>query len=192
MKRRLGVRLPEKIHPLHRVRHAVGMTQKDFAFQIGISPQMLQAIELGMRRLNPEVAEAVHTLTGVLPNSLKKGLPRSSLGGVFDNQRFQMWQMVRQGENEEAPKRVMEKRVEALRWIGQAMQDTRRGLIWEEEFRRFLLKTIQRYRISKELGKLKQEHLAKRGKWPDEAFLPSKEASKRATIASLILKFKNK
>ena len=192
MKRRLGVRLPEKIHPLHRVRHAVGMPKKDFPFQIGISPQMLKAIELGMRRLNPEVAEAVHTLTGVLPNSLKKGLPRSSLGGVFDNQRFQMWQMVRQGENEEAPKRVMEKRVEALRWIGQAMQDTRRGLIWEEEFRRFLLKTIQRYRISKELGKLKQEHLAKGGKWPDEAFLPSKEASKRATIASLILKFKNK
>jgi hypothetical protein len=102
-----------------------------------------------------------------------------------------MWQMVRQGENEEAPKRVLEKRVEALKWLGQAMQNTKRGLIWEEEFRRFLLKTIQRYRISKELEKLKREHLAKGGKWPDEAFLPSKGASKRASIASLILKIKN-
>lgn len=186
-----GVRLPDKIHPLHRVRHVVGMTQKDFAFQIGISPRMLQAIELGDRRLKPEVAEAVHILTGVLPASLKKGPPRSSLGGIFDHQRFQMWQMVRQGENEEAPKRLVEKRVEALKWIGQAMQNTQRGIIWEEEFRRFLLKTIQRYQISEELEKLKKDHIAKGNTWPDEAFLPSKEAGKRATAASLILKFKN-
>jgi len=186
-----GVRLPDKIHPLHRVRHVVGMTQKDFAFQIGISPRMLQAIELGERRLKPEVAEAVHILTGVLPASLKKGPPRSSLGGIFDYQRFQLWQMVRQGENEEAPKRLLEKRVEALKWIGQAMQNTQRGILWDEEFRRFLLKTIQRYQISEELEKLKKDHIAKGNTWPDEAFLPSKEAGKRATIASLILKLKN-
>jgi len=186
-----GVRLPDKIHPLHRVRHVVGMTQKDFAFQIGISPRMLQAIELGERRLKPEVAEAVHILTGVLPASLLKGPPRSSLGGIFDYQRFQLWQMVRQGENEEAPKRLLEKRVEALKWIGQAMQNTQRGILWDEEFRRFLLKTIQRYQISEELEKLKKDHIAKGNTWPDEAFLPSKEASKRATVASLMLKFKN-
>lgn len=191
MKKGPGVRLPKKIHPLHRVRHALEMTQKDFAFQIGISPQMLQFIELGKRKLTPDLAEDVYVFTGVLPDSLKKGPPISSLGGVFDKQRFEMWQMVRQGENEEAPKRVMEKRVEALKWIGQAMQNTQRGIIWEEEFRRFLLKTIQRYQISEEIEKLKKDHIAKGNTWPDEAFLPSKEAGKRATAASLILKFKN-
>ena len=49
----------------------------------------------------------------------------------------------------------MKERVEALKWIGKAMEKTKRGLLWEEEFRRFLLKTILRYGISSELEKMK-------------------------------------
>lgn len=183
-----GVRLPKKIHSLHRVRHVIGMTQKDFAFQIGISSRMLQSIELGERRLSEDVVDAVYLLTGVTPESLKKGIPQSSLGGVFDFEKYQYWQMVRQNENEEGPKRVMKERVEALKWIGKAMEKTKRGLLWEEEFRRFLLKTILRYGISSELEKMKAELMAKGKRWPDEAFEPPRCAAKRAAIAAAIIK----
>jgi len=40
------------------------MTQKDFAFQIGISSRMLQSIELGERRLSEDVVDAVYLLRG--------------------------------------------------------------------------------------------------------------------------------
>jgi len=183
-----GVRLPKKIHSLHRVRHVIGMTQKDFAFQIGISSRMLQSIELGERRLSEDVVDAVYLLTGVTPESLKRGIPQSSLGGVFDFEKYQYWQMVRQNENEEGPKRVMKERVEALKWIGKAMEKTKRGLLWEEEFRRFLLKTILRYGISSELEKMKAELMAKGEKWPNEAFEAPKGAAKRAAIAAAIIK----
>ena len=183
-----GVRLPKKIHSLHRVRHVIGMTQKDFAFQIGISSRMLQSIELGERRLSEDVVDAVYLLTGVTPESLKRGIPQSSLGGVFDFEKYQYWQMVRQNENEEGPKRVMKERVEALKWIGKAMEKTKRGLLWEEEFRRFLLKTILRYGISSELEKMKAELMAKGERWPDEAFEAPKGAAKRAAIAAAIIK----
>ena len=182
------VRLPKKIHSLHRVRHVIGMTQADFAFQIGISSRMLQSIELGERRLSEDVVDAVYLLTGVTPESLKKGIPHSSLGGAFDIEKYQYWQMVRQDENEEGPKRVMKERVEALKWIGKAMEKSKRGLLWEEEFRRFLLKTILRYGISSELEKMKAELMAKGEKWPDEAFEASKSAAKRAAIAAAIIK----
>ena len=185
-----GVRLPKKIHSLNRVRHVIGMTQKDFAFQIGISSRMLQSIELGERRLSEDVVDAVYLLTGVTPESLKKGNPLSSLGGAFDFKKYQYWQMVRQNENEEGPKRVMKERVEALKWIGKAMEKTKRGLLWEEEFRRFLLKTILRYGISSELEKMKAELMAKGQKWPDEAFEAPKGAAKRAAIAAAIIKSK--
>lgn len=164
------------------------MTQKDFAFQIGISTRMLQSIELGDRRLNDDVVDAVYLLTGVTPESLKKGIPQSSLGGPFDLNKYLYWRMVRQNENEEGPKRVMEKRVEALKWIGKAMEKTQRGLLWDEEFRRFLLKTILRYGISGELEKMKAEWMAKGEKWPDEALEASKGAAKRAAIAEAIIK----
>ena len=183
-----GVRLPKKIHSLHRVRHVIGMTQKDFAFQIGISSRMLQSIELGERRLSEDVVDAVYLLTGVTPESLKRGIPQSSLGGVFDFEKYQYWQMVRQNENEEGPKRVMKERVEALKWIGKAMEKTKRGLLWEEEFRRFLLKTILRYGISSELEKMKAELMAKGDRWPDEAFEAPRGAAKRAAIAAAIIK----
>ena len=188
MKNSSGVRLPKKIHSLHRVRHVIGMTQKDFAFQIGISSRMLQSIELGERRLSEDVVDAVYLLTGVTPESLKKGIPQSSLGGVFDFEKYQYWRMVCQNENEEGPRRVMKERVEALKWIGKAMEKTKRGLLWEEEFRRFLLKTILRYGISNELEKMKAELMAKGEKWPDEAFEAPKGAAKRAAIAAAIIK----
>ena len=183
-----GVRLPKKIHSLHRVRHVIGMTQTDFAFQIGISSRMLQSIELGERRLSEDVVDAVYLLTGVIPESLKKGIPQSSLGGAFDFKKYQYWRMVCQNENEEGPRRVMKERVEALKWIGKAMEKTKRGLLWEEEFRRFLLKTVLRYGISSELEKMKAELMAKGEKWPDEAFEASKSAAKRAAIAAAIIK----
>ena len=164
------------------------MTQKDFAFQIGISPRMLQSIELGERRLSEDVVDAVYLLTGVTPESLKKGIPQSSLGGAFDIEKYQYWRMVCQNENEEGPKRVMKERVEALKWIGKAMEKTKRGLLWEEEFRRFLLRTILRYGISSELEKMKAEWMAKGEKWPDEAFEAPKGAAKRAAIAAAIIK----
>jgi len=72
--------------------------------------------------------------------------------------------------------------------IGKAMEKTKRGLLWEEEFRRFLLKTILRYGISSELEKMKAELMAKGEKWPDEAFEASKSAAKRAAIAAAIIK----
>jgi transcriptional regulator with XRE-family HTH domain len=164
------------------------MTQKDFAFQIGISSRMLQSIELGERRLSEDVVDAVYLLTGVTPESLKKVNPLSSLGGPFDFKKYQYWQTVRQNENEEGPKRVMKERVEALKWIGKAMEKTKRGLLWEEEFRRFLLKTILRYGISSELEKMKAELMAKGEKWPDEAFEAPKGAAQKAAIAAAIIK----
>lgn len=59
------------------------------------------------------------------PESLKKGIPQSSLGGAFDFEKYQYWRMVCQNENEEGPKRVMKERVEALKWIGKAMEKTK-------------------------------------------------------------------
>jgi hypothetical protein len=93
----------------------------------GISSRMLQSIELRERRLSEDVVDAVYLFTEGTPESLRKGIPQSSLGGAFDFEKYQHWQMVRQDENEEGPKRFMKERVEALKWIGKAMEKPKGG-----------------------------------------------------------------
>jgi len=186
------VRLPSKIHPLHRIRHAIGSTQKDFAARIGISPRLLQSIELGERKISSEVGEAIYLLTGILPCSWAKGSPKSTLGGKFDQESYQYWQMVCQDQNEEAPKRVIRDRVKALELIGKAMTEGKRGLLWEEDFRRFLLNTIQRYRLSDDLAQMKNEMLESGERWPEEAFKTADMGGIRANIATQILQKLNR
>ena len=149
---------------------------------------MLKLIEQSRRPLTNRTKDAIHLLTGIDPLSWNKKKLQSTLGKPFDQKTYTLWQMVRQDENEDAPKRVLNDRVKALELIGTLMEREQKGVLWEHEFRQFILKTVQRYKLSKPLAFLKRE-LGQRGeKWPEEAFAAPKAPAYKASIASALLK----
>ncbi|NBT49246.1 MAG: hypothetical protein EBT07_15790 [Actinobacteria bacterium] len=134
------------------------MTQAQFAQQIGISTMMLKLIEQCRRPLTDRVKDAIHLVTGIDPLSWNKKKLQSTLGHPFDRKTYDLWQMVRQNENEDAPKRV------------------------------FILKTVQRYNLAKPLACLKRELEQRGEKWPEEAFAAPKAPAYKASIATALLK----
>ena len=149
---------------------------------------MLKLIEQCRRPLTDRVKDAIHLVTGIDPLSWNKKKLQSTLGHPFDKKTYDLWQMVRQNENEDAPKRVLNDRIKALEIIGTLMQQDNKGVLWEHEFRQFILKTVQRYKLAKPLASLKRE-LEQRGeKWPEEAFAAPNAPAYKASIASALLK----
>jgi len=68
------------------------------------------------------------------------------------------------------------------------MQREQKGVHWENEFRQFILKTVQRYHLAKPLASLKRK-LEQRGeKWPQEAFAAPNAPAYKASIATALLK----
>ena len=187
-KARRPTRVPAKIHPLHTVRQITDLTQADFAKQIGISTILLKLIEQSRRPLTSRTKDAIHLFTGIDPLSWSKKKLQSTLGKPFDQKTYSLWQMIRQNENEDAPKRVLNDRIKALELIGTLMQQDNKGVLWEHEFRQFILKTVQRYKLAKPLASLKRE-LEQRGeKWPEQAFAAPKAPAYKASIATALLK----
>ena len=179
---------PKNPHPLHYARQITGLTQEDFAKKIGISTILLKLIEQSRRPLTPRTKDAIHLFTGIDPLSWSKKKLQSTLGKPFNQKTYSLWQMVRQNENEDAPKRVLNDRVKALELIGTLMQREQKGVLWEHEFRQFILKTVKHYNLTKPLAYLKRE-LEQRGqKWPEEAFAAPKAPAYKATIAKALLK----
>ena len=166
------------------------MTQTEFAQRIGVSTMLLKLIEQSRRPLTDRVKDAIHLVTGINPASWGKKKPQSTLGHPFDHNSYQWWQMVCQDENENAPKRVLNVRIKALELVGKVMEQQKKGLLWEHEFRQFLLKTIQHYHLVAPLAVLKREVEQSGAKWPDEAFEAPKAAGFRAAIAEKLLKNK--
>jgi len=167
------------------------MTQAQFAQRIGISTMMLKLIEQCRRPLTDRVKDAIHLVTGINPASWSKKTLQSTLGYPFNHNSYKCWQMVCQDENEDAPKRVLNDRIKALELIGMLMQRESKGVLWEHEFRQFILKTVQRYNLAKPLARLKRELEQRDEVWPEEAFSAPKEVAKRATAAAAMLKFSN-
>jgi transcriptional regulator with XRE-family HTH domain len=64
-------------HPLAHVRIALRKSQQEFARMFGVSASYIQAIELGQRSINDELADAIELQLGVRASSLKneQGLP---------------------------------------------------------------------------------------------------------------------
>jgi len=179
---------PKNPHPLHYARQITGLTQADFAKKIGISTILLKLIEQSRRPLTTRTKDAIHLFTGIDPLSWSKKKLQSTLGHPFNQKTYSLWQMVRQDENEDAPKRVLNDRVKALELIGTLMEREQKGVLWEHEFRQFILKTVKHYNLTKPLASLKHE-LEQRGqKWPEEAFAAPKAPAYKATIAKAILK----
>jgi len=164
------------------------MTQAQFAQRIGISTMMLKLIEQCRRPLTDRVKDAIHLVTGIDPASWGKRSLQSTLGKPFDDKTYSLWQMVRQNENEDAPKRVLNDRIKALELIGTLMQQDNKGVLWEHEFRQFILKTVQHYHLAKPLAALKHEIEQRDEKWPEEAFAAPKAPAYKATIAKALLK----
>ena len=149
---------------------------------------MLKLIEQSRRNLTNRTKDAIHLLTGIDPLSWNKKKLQSTLGHPFDKKTYDLWQMVCQNENEDAPKRVLNDRIKALEIIGTLMQQDNKGVLWEHEFRQFILKTVQRYKLAKPLASLKRE-LEQRGeKWPEEAFAAPNAPDYKASIASALIK----
>ena len=163
------------------------MTQAEFAQRIGVSTMLLKLIEQTRRPLTDRVKDAIHLVTGIDPASWGKQL-RSTLGRPFSSEAWQLWQMVCQDENENAPKRVLNERIKALELVGKVMEKQKKGLLWEHEFRQFLLKTIQHYHLGAPLAALKREVEQSGAKWPNEAFEAPKGAGYRAAVAEKLLK----
>jgi len=179
---------PKNPHPLHYARQITGLTQEDFAKKIGISTILLKLIEQSRRPLTPRTKDAIHLFTGIDPLSWSKKKLQSTLGHPFNQKTYSLWQMVRQDENEDAPKRVLNDRVKALELIGTLMEREQKGVLWEHEFRQFILKTVKHYNLTKPLASLKRE-LEQRGqKWPEQAFAAPKAPAYKATIAKALLK----
>jgi transcriptional regulator with XRE-family HTH domain len=188
IKMRRPTRVPSKIHPLHAARQITALTQEQFAQKIGISTPMLKLIEQSRRPLTNRTKDAIHLLTGIDPLSWNKKKLQSTLGHPFDKKTYDLWQMVRQNENEDAPRRVLNDRIKALEIIGTLMQQDNKGVLWEHEFRQFILKTVQRYNLAKPLASLKRK-LEQRGeKWPQEAFAAPNAPAYKASIATALLK----
>ena len=181
-------RIPKNIHPLHHARRITGLTQAEFARRIGISTMMLKLIEQCRRPLTDRVKDAIHLVTGIDPDSWGKKKLKSTLGHPFNVGSYKWWEMVCQDENEAAPKRVLNDRVKALELIGKLMQKEQKGVLWEHEFRQFILKTVQHYHLAKPLAALKREIEQSGAKWPEEAFAAPKAAGFRASIATAALK----
>jgi len=188
IKLRRPTRVPSKIHPLHAARQITALTQEQFAQKIGISTPMLKLIEQSRRTLTNRTKDAIHLLTGIDPLSWNKKKLQSTLGHPFDKKTYDLWQMVRQNENEDAPKRVLNDRIKALEIIGTLMQREQKGVLWEHEFRQFIIKTVQRYKLVKPLASLKRELEQSGEKWPQEAFAAPKAPAYKATIATALLK----
>ena len=187
-KARRPTRVPAKIHPLHTVRQITGLTQADFAKKIGISTILLKLIEQSRRPLTQRTKDAIHLFTGIDPLSWSKKKLQSTLGHPFNRKTYSLWQMVRQDENEDAPKRVLNDRIKALEIIGTLMQQDNKGVLWEHEFRQFILKMVKHYNLTKPLAFLKRE-LEQRGeKWPEQAFAAPNAPAYKASIASALLK----
>jgi len=187
-KPRRPTRVPSKVHPLHAARQITGLTQEQFAQKIGISTPMLKLIEQSRRPLTNRTKDAIHLLTGIDPLSWNKNKLQSTLGHPFDKKTYDLWQMVRQNENEDAPKRVLNDRIKALELIGMLMQRESKGVLWEHEFRQFILKTVQHYHLAKPLAALKREIEQSGAKWPEQAFAAPKAPAYKASIASALLK----
>jgi len=181
-------RIPEKIHPLHHARRITGLTQAQFAQQIGISTMMLKLIEQSRRPLTDRVKDGIHLVTGIDPASWGKKSLQSTLGKPFDDKTYSLWQMVRQDENEDAPKRVLNDRVKALELIGTLMQREQKGVLWEHEFRQFILKTVRHYHLAKPLAALKRDIEQTGAMWPEQAFAAPKAPAYKASIATALLK----
>ena len=181
-------RIPKKIHPLHHARRITGLTQAEFARRIGISTMMLKLIEQCRRPLTDRVKDAIHLVTGIDPASWGKKKLKSTLGHPFNLGSYKWWEMVCQDENEAAPKRVLNDRVKALELIGKLMQKEQKGVLWEHEFRQFILKTVQHYHLAKPLAALKREIEQNGAKWPEQAFAAPKAPAYKASIASALLK----
>jgi len=181
-------RTPKKVHPLHHARRITGLTQAEFAQRIGISTMMLKLIEQCRRPLTDRVKDAIHLVTGIDPDSWGKKKLQSTLGHPFNHDSYSWWQMVCQDENEAAPKRVLNDRVKALELIGKLMQKEQKGVLWEHEFRQFILKTVQHYHLAKPLAALKREIEQSDAKWPEEAFAAPQPAGFRSAIATAALR----
>ena len=179
---------PKNPHPLHYARQITGLTQTDFAKKIGISTILLKLIEQSRRPLTPRTKDAIHLFTGIDPLSWSKKKLQSTLGHPFNQKTYSLWQMVRQNENEDAPKRVLNDRVKALELIGTLMEREQKGVLWEHEFRQFILKTVKHYNLTKPLASLKREIEQRGQKWPEEAFAAPKAPAYKATIAKALLK----
>ncbi len=187
-KKKSATTFPKNPHPLHYARQITGLTQADFAKQIGISTILLKLIEQSRRPLTQRTKDAIHLFTGIDPLSWSKKKLQSTLGKPFDDKTYSLWQMVRQDENEDAPKRVLNDRIKALEIIGTLMQRDNKGVLWEHEFRQFILKTVKHYNLTKPLASLKRE-LERRGeKWPQEAFAAPNAPAYKASIAKALLK----
>lgn len=184
-------RIPKKIHPLHHARRITGLTQAQFAQRVGISTMMLKLIEQSRRPLTDRIKDAIHLVTGIDPASWGKKKLQSTLGQPFDQKSYEWWKMVCQDENENAPKRVLNERQKALELVGKVMQKQEKGVLWENEFRQFILKTIQHYNLAKDLAALKREMEQSGAKWPEEAFAAPKAAGLKASIATAALKAGN-
>ena len=50
------------------------------------------------------------------------------------------------------------------------MERDQKGVLWEHEFRQFILKTVKHYNLTKPLTSLKRELEQRDQKWPEEAF----------------------
>jgi transcriptional regulator with XRE-family HTH domain len=187
-KPRRPTRVPSKVHPLLAARQITGLTQEQFAQKIGISTPMLKLIEQSRRPLTNRTKDAIHLLTGIDPLSWNKKKLQSTLGDPFNRKTYDLWQMVRENENEDAPKRVLNDRIKALELIGMLMQRESKGVLWEHEFRQFILKTVQHYHLAKPLAALKREIEQSGAKWPEQAFAAPKAPAYKASIASALLK----
>ena len=77
---------PRFVNQVRRLRtDALHLTQPQFAKLIGISASMLQAVELGVRKLSPALADRISYATGVDPESLlvEGSELRTLIGGPY-------------------------------------------------------------------------------------------------------------
>jgi transcriptional regulator with XRE-family HTH domain len=94
---------PKFVHPVRALRTAARLTQPQFAKLFGVSASYVQAIELGERQINDDLAYAMMTRFGASPRSLKKkrGRPKMYSRRATIQERIEEWAKIAQQLNDD-------------------------------------------------------------------------------------------
>ncbi len=76
---------------LRTVRDALGMTQDEFATNLGIPKFTVENLEMGRSTLDDRLIFRIAALAGVVPESLRAGHPLGPDGRPYDSESFTTW-----------------------------------------------------------------------------------------------------
>jgi len=133
---------PKTSNPVRLVREALGKSQSQFARMFGVSQSFIQAIELGKRPMNDDLADAIAVRVGVRPDSLKHkvGIPTAMLFGAGAGLKDQIaaWEKNATFLNDDAVDNLRDNFVPMLEVLAEAAMREKKGVVLSLKLSRWI------------------------------------------------------